>query len=81
MSNVKKFECTNNFYVDKYDADGFWTGKQTIIKKGEVFECDLEDKLRVVGGDDTLRLENDKQWLELTEESIRENFVEVVGNE
>lgn len=78
MRETKRFECVADFYVDKYDGDGFWTEEQTLIRKGEVFECDLGDSERIVGGRNTLRLVNEKHWLEITEDTIRENFVEKV---
>ena len=80
MSEIKKLECTDDFYLDEYDEDGFWTEKQMVIKKGEIFECDLEDKERIVGSNiHTLRLIGDEKWIELTEETLQEYFKEVGG--
>lgn len=77
MSELKRFECIEDFFLDKYDENGFWTEEQMVIKKGEVFECDLEDKERIAGSHlHTLRLIGNGKWLELTEESLKEYFKE-----
>ena len=44
-----------------------------FVEVGEVFQKS-EEKFRCVGGTDSIRLENDNQWLEVTEETLNEYF-------
>ena len=39
-----------------------------------VLSLKSEEKFRCVGGTDSIRLENDKQWLEILEETLNEYF-------
>ena len=78
---IKTFKCIKSFFVDDYDGDGFYLDTVSSIKKGTIFEYETEDKNRVVGADDTLRLINDKRWIELTEDTVNEYFEEVESNE
>lgn len=74
-----KFECIEPFSVEKYDDDGFHIENEyENIEKGEIFECDTESKDRVAGSwKDTLQLTNDKHWIEITKEHVREYFVQL----
>ena len=76
---IVKFECIESFLVEKYDDDGFHIENEyENIEKGEIFECDSESKDRVVGSwKDTLQLINDKHWIEITKEHVREYFVQL----
>lgn len=78
---IKAFKCIKSFFVEDYDGDGFCMNTASCIKKDDIFECDTEDKSRIVGADDTIRLVNDKRWLELTEDTVNEYFEEVIKNE
>ena len=72
-----KYRCVKTFSVDKYDDDGFRTEKQMRVRNDSIWEKD-EEHYRFVGGDDTIRLENEKYgWLEITEETFNEYFVEL----
>ena len=38
---MDKYRCTQDFYVDKYDKDGFCTDKQYLITKDSIWEFEL----------------------------------------
>jgi hypothetical protein len=78
---IKTFKCIKSFFVEDYDGDGFCLNTASCIKEGDMFEYDTEDKSRVVGADDTIRLINDKRWLEITEDTVNGYFEEVTENE
>lgn len=75
-----KYECIENFCIDVYDDDGFWTEKSRIIEKGSIWEKSNELE-RLVGGGDTIRLEKTTgkviEWLEITEATFKECFRQV----
>lgn len=68
-----KYICKEGFCVERYDDDGWPTDTYMIIEKGEVYEVN-EDWHRVAGGYDTIRLENNVNWLELCKETIDTYF-------
>lgn len=71
-----KCKCVKPFSVDKFDDDGFRTGKQMRVRNDSIWEKD-EEPYRFVGDNDTIRLESDKYgWLEITEATFNEHFVE-----
>jgi hypothetical protein len=71
-----KYVCTKGFSFDKHDDDGFFTGEVINVEQGDEF--DLSDsEFRTVGGKDSIRLENDNLWLELTREMLDSHFEEV----
>lgn len=75
-----KYECIENFWIDVYDADGFWTEKSKIVEKGSIWEKNNEPE-RLVGSCDTIRLERTTgkgiEWLEITEAIFKECFREL----
>lgn len=74
---MEKYRCVNPFSVEKYDDDGFATGKEMKVRNGSVWEKD-EEPYRFVGDDDTIRLMNDKYgWLEITEDTFEKHFCKV----
>ena len=74
-----KYKCIKEFYVDKYDGDGFLLyDEYCIIPVGSVWIVD-ESNTRIVGGSETIRLEletneNKYQWLEILEDTLNEHF-------
>lgn len=70
-----KYRCVKPFSVDKFDGDGFRTEKQMRVRNDSIWEKDKE-AYRLVGDDETIRLESKYGWLEITEEIFNEHFVE-----
>jgi hypothetical protein len=70
-----KYRCKEAFSLDKYDDDGACTGECIDIEKGDAFELS-EDAYRLIGGKETVRLDNDSTWLEVTEETLHKYFEE-----
>jgi len=70
-----KYKCVKPFSVQNYDDNGFSIDNSyTNIDKDSVWEQDTSE-FRMVGAYDTIRLENEKgEWLEITKESLSENF-------
>lgn len=70
-----KYICKQGFSVDEYDDGGFPTYKYIHIEAGEVYEVN-DDRHRVVGGYDSIRLENNENgnWLELQQAIIDQYF-------
>lgn len=78
---IKTYRCKETFLVDDYDGDGFYLDTASWIEEGTIFECDTKYKRRIAGGDDTIRLENDSKWLELTKDIVERYFEEVSNND
>lgn len=77
---MKNYICIKPLQLECYDNDGFVVeNKYVEIGKGEVFQDD-ELKFRCVGGEDSIRLENDTQWIEITPETLKEHFEEITDN-
>lgn len=73
--------CKNGFEIDKYDDDGFSTGRCMNIKKGTKF-CLSDDKYRIIGGSDTVRLDSEGGiWLEISPDTLNKYFEEVIEQE
>ena len=69
-----EYVCVKELCLDTYDNDGFFVEQgNAFVEVGEVFQRS-EEKFRCVGGADSIRLENDKQWLEISEETLNEYF-------
>ena len=71
---MAEYVCIKELCLDTYDDDGFFVEQgNAFVEVGEVFQKS-EEKFRCVGGKDSIRLENDKQWLEISEETLNEYF-------
>lgn len=71
---MTEYICVKELCLDTYDDDGFFVKEgNAFVEVGEVFQKS-EEKFRCVGGKDSIRLENDKQWLEISEETLNEYF-------
>lgn len=64
-----RYICTESFLVEKYDDDGWPTDEYMMIEKGEIYDVN-RDWHRVAGRYDSIRLENNRNWLELLQETI-----------
>ena len=72
MSN--KYICTKPFAIQNYDDDGFIIeNSYTNIDKGSVWEQDTSG-FRMIGAIDSIRLENEQCWMEITKDTLMENF-------
>ena len=73
---MENYICTKPLQLECYDDDGFVIeNKYSEVGKGEIFQRS-EEKFRCVGGQDSIRLENDEQWLEICAETFAEHFAE-----
>lgn len=70
---MKKYRCKVGFLLDRYDDDGFYTDEYEEVEEGSVFERS-EDWHRIAGGPDSIRLENGKQWMEITQDYLDAYF-------
>ena len=71
---MENYICVKPLLFECYDDDGFVVeNKYVEIVEGEVFQKS-EEKFRLVGGIDSIRLENDEQWLEVSKETLNEYF-------
>ena len=81
MSKLKEYICIKELYLEKCDDDGFFVENEyAIIEVGEVFQRS-EEPFRVVGDKDSVRLDSDTKWLEISEETLNEHFQEMVGDD
>ena len=75
------YECIKEFYVEKYDDDGFHMDYEPmVIEKGSKWQADAGN-YRIVGGRDSIHLDkisgNAKEWLEITKDTLEKYFKEV----
>ena len=77
-----KYICKKAFALETCDEEGFLLEEYMTVEVGEVYEV-MEDKFRMVGGDETIRLENyeNGNWLELLQETIDQYFEKAEGVE
>ena len=77
-----KYICTQDFYLDKYDDNGFLIeNKYVRIPKGSIWEEDKES-YKLVGSQDSIHLDRvwkskkakTHQWIEITEEHLDTYF-------
>lgn len=76
---MKLYRCKQDFALDAYDDDGFSLDEAITIEAGEVFQRS-EDRFRVVGGSETIHLENDHAWIEITGDLLGQFFDEVTDD-
>lgn len=76
---IKIYKCNKEFYIDKYDADGFLLNKQMKIVKNSKWEYDDKNTFRVIGGTVHLYRINVKhgQWIEIDNDTLNEYFKEI----
>lgn len=76
---IKIYTCNQEFYVDKYDADGFSLNKQMKIIKGSKWQYDDKEIFRVIVGTIRLYRINVKrgQWIEIDNDMLNKYFEEI----
>lgn len=76
---IKIYKCNKEFYIDKYDADGFSLNKQMKIVKNSKWEYDDKETFRIIGGSIRLYRINVKcgQWIEIDNDKLNEYFEEI----
>lgn len=79
---IRKYKCKETFYIEKHDEDGRSTGKMMAVVKGSKWQEDTDNKYRICGGDETVRLDRlalkKKQWIEVLRETF-ERYFELVN--
>lgn len=78
------YKCIKDFYVEKYDDDGFSQDTYSRIPKDSTWKLDKEP-YRFVGDNDSIRLlriwkskkAKTVQWIEISKETFKECFEEV----
>ena len=76
---MKDYICKQDFALDAFDDDGRSLEETITIEAGEVFQRS-DDRFRIVGGSDTIHLENDHAWIEITPDLLGQFFDEVREN-
>lgn len=69
-----KYTCTHGFCVPQYDEDGRSTADYLDVEPGDVYEL-VDMCRRFVGGPNSVRLEANGRWLEITHDRFRKCFV------
>lgn len=74
---MKSYICTKELYLNNCDEDGLRIENDyVVVEVGTIFRRS-EEPYRFVGGKDSIRLESDTQWLEITEETLNMYFKEI----
>ena len=77
---MAEYICVKELCLETYDDDGFRVENEfAFVDVGEVFQ-ESEERFRCVGGQDSIRLENDEQWLEISVETLTEHFAEYIDH-
>ncbi|WP_346868059.1 hypothetical protein [Clostridium sp. UBA1353] len=73
----KVYKCNKGFALEVCDGDGFSIdGEYNTIPKDSLWVTPEDEDYRLIGGE--IRLENvDRQWIEITKETLNEHFKEV----
>lgn len=64
--------CIKEFFVHKCDGDGFDTGEYMAIEKGSMWLSD--DTVDYIGGDIHLDNLGNGDWIEISWNTLHENF-------
>ena len=75
---MKQYICIKGFAVDKYDDNGFSTNEYNYINKNDVFQLS-DSNYRIIGGYESIRLDNSNIWLEINKETLENYFREVIN--
>ena len=77
VDQVKKYKCIKGTFFDLCDGDGFTIENEYFdLEEGSIWErADYE--FRVLGGDIRLDSMDGDRWLEVSEETLQDHFVEV----
>lgn len=73
---MRKCKCIKECQFEIFDDDGFSTDKCQVVNIGTIFNI-VDNPFRLVGDKDTIRLENDTDWLEITPKSFHKYFKEI----
>ena len=77
---MKNYVCTKELCLDKCDDDGFFVENEyCFISVGSIFQMS-EEPYRVIGDKDSVRLDSDTQWLEISAETLAEHFQEITDH-
>ena len=71
------YECIKDFKLEDYDDNGFATDTYTTVKKGSKWKADKNTN--IIGGEIHLDNVNGSQWIEITEETFKLYFKEVIN--
>lgn len=77
---MDKYRCIRDFYIEKYDEDGFFTDKYICIPKGSIW--DLSTGRLEIAESPCVRLERvwkskgakTRPWIEITPEHLEQYF-------
>lgn len=73
---IKKYICIRDFFIDKYDDDGFvLDGEYFSVYKDSIWTIN-EEKIKLIGGE-TLLENEELGWIEISKESLKDNLKEI----
>lgn len=67
-----KYICIKEFFVPKYDGDGFDSGEYMTIEKGSMWLSD--DTVDYIGGEIHLDNLGNGDWIEISFDTLHEYF-------
>lgn len=74
----REYKCKETLYLEKCDDNGMLTDKQFAVVKGSLWQEDTENKYRICGGPDTVRLDRiapkRRDWIEITRDMLEKYF-------
>ncbi len=73
----KVYKCNEGFALEVCDGDGFTVEDEYLnIDENSLWFYPEDKDYRLIGGE--IRLENvDREWIEITKETLKEHFIEV----
>ena len=74
------YVCVKPFTIAKVDEDGFTVDSERVVaKKGSIWYL-VDKDTRMVGGAESVYLENSSSWIEITQERFQKCFRKVENN-
>ena len=70
------YRCKKELALAEYDDDGRCTETIMNVEPGEILQSS-DDRYRLIGGPETVHLENAQHWIEIDAETLSEYFEEV----
>ena len=77
---AEAYTCVEPFAISKIDEDGYTVDSESIIPEKDSIWYRTEKDTRIVGGLDSIYLENSSAWIEITPERFKRHFRKVQEN-
>ena len=72
--SAEAYICIEPFTVSKVDEDGYMVDNETVTAEKNSVWYKVEKEVTMVGGPDSIYLENPSAWIEVTPKRFQKHF-------